>query len=335
MANPRYLENLIVEYSGVECSLVESPIFLVGAERSGTTLLRLMLSQHPQVAWCAEFEYAVDQITDAGEYPDLADYYDWLSVHRIFQDVGYAVDPTLNYVELMNSFLCQERDGDKFNPPKQIVGATVHRHCDRLLHVWNQARFIHIVRDPRDVASSCIGMGWAGNVWAGVRLWLEAEQLWDAVKQQIPAERWIEVRYEALILQPQETLAQLCQFMGVDYSDQMLHYPESTTYSAPNPKLIHQWRKKLTTWEIQLVESQAATLMVERGYELSTSPPVNTTRYELKLRLQDWWRRKQFRVERYGWHLLLADFLSRRLGLRDWQRHVRLQLNDVERVYLK
>lgn len=46
-------------------SFVEKPIFLVGAERSGTTVLRLMLDHHPQIAWCNEFEYVVD--SDIGE----------------------------------------------------------------------------------------------------------------------------------------------------------------------------------------------------------------------------------------------------------------------------
>jgi hypothetical protein len=58
----------------------------------------------------------------------------------------------------------------------------VHRHYDRLLRLWPEARFIHLVRDPRDVASSCIGMGWAGNVWTGVTRWIEAERLWDEVR---------------------------------------------------------------------------------------------------------------------------------------------------------
>jgi Sulfotransferase family len=321
MENSKTLENL----------MVDRPIFLVGAERSGTTLLRLMLSQHPQIAWCAEFEYAVDQISEIGDYPELSDYYDWLSLHRIFQDMNYQIDPQLDYVELIHSFLKQESDRHH----KPIVGATVHRHYDRLLSMWQSARFIHIVRDPRDVAYSCMGMGWAGNVWAGVRLWIEAEELWNDVEQKIPPEHRIEVRYEALILKPEETLAQLCRFIGVSYSAKMMHYPETTTYSAPNPKLIHQWQKKMTDWEIRLVESRAAVLMEQRGYELSRLPQMNTKLYELSLRLQDWWRRKQFRAKRYGWSLLIADFLSRRLGFHHWQRDVRLQLNDIERIYLK
>lgn len=64
---------------------IKQPIFFVGAERSGTTLFSLMLEHHPQVTWCNEFEYAVDLVSDASEFPCLDNYYDWLSLHRIFQ----------------------------------------------------------------------------------------------------------------------------------------------------------------------------------------------------------------------------------------------------------
>ena len=48
----------------MQVALVDQPIFLVGAKRSGTTVLRLMLKSHSQLAWCNEFEYAVDLISD-------------------------------------------------------------------------------------------------------------------------------------------------------------------------------------------------------------------------------------------------------------------------------
>ncbi|MGB3558270.1 MAG: sulfotransferase, partial [Geitlerinemataceae cyanobacterium] len=53
---------------------VGEPILLVGAERSGTTMLRLMLSHHPEIAWCNEFEYSVDLISDTQEFPKLDRY---------------------------------------------------------------------------------------------------------------------------------------------------------------------------------------------------------------------------------------------------------------------
>ena len=57
---------------------------------------------------------------------------------------------------------------------------------DRLTRIWPDARFIHLVRDPRDVARSVIPMGWAGNTWVGVERWMEAERLWDRVRSSLP-----------------------------------------------------------------------------------------------------------------------------------------------------
>lgn len=48
---------------------ISKPVFLVGAERSGTTVLRLMLDHHPQIAFNNEFEYAVDLVSDEGKWP--------------------------------------------------------------------------------------------------------------------------------------------------------------------------------------------------------------------------------------------------------------------------
>ena len=238
-------------------SFVDKPIFLVGAERSGTTVLRLMLDHHPQIAWCYEFEYVVDQISDNGDFPQLEAYYEWLETHRIFQGTGFEIDRSLSYPQLANSFLCQRRD----RTGKPLVGATVHRHFDRLLQIWPNARFIHLVRDGRDVARSCIGMGWAGNVWTGVERWIEAEHLWAKLSKNLSSEQQIEITYETLIKEPVETLTALCNFIGVPYDPAMLSYPQTTPYSLPDPKLIGQWQRKQSEHEIQLVESRISDML--------------------------------------------------------------------------
>jgi hypothetical protein len=310
---------------------VHAPVFLVGAERSGTTVLRLMLDQHPQLAWCFEFEYAVDQMTDQGDTPPLDEYYEWLQTHRVFRLSDFEIDPNLNYPQLIESFLVQERDRTR----KNLVGATVHRHFNRLLQIWSNARFIHIVRDARDVARSCVRMGWAGNVWGGVERWIEAERLWSQTRRSVSADRVLEITYESLITEPENALKRVCQFMGVPYDDRMLQYPEFTSYSLPDPKLIGQWRRKLTEREIQLIEARTGDMLMARGYELSRLPRLDTTAIEPKLKLENWLMRKLFRARLYGLPLVVADFLSRRLGLKAWQKRVRLRMNAIDNAGLK
>ncbi|MGL5834892.1 MAG: sulfotransferase family protein [Waterburya sp.] len=312
--------------------LIKQPIFLVGAERSGTTLLRLMLDNHPQLAWCYEFEYAVDLLPDAHKWLELQTYYKWLETHRTFQATGFVIDSTLDYPSLINSFLWQKRH----NEQKLIVGATVHRHFDKLLRIWSDARFIHIIRDGRDVARSCIGMGWAGNVWTGIKRWIEAETLWTELEQQLSSDRRINLTYEQLIVDPVETLKQICDFIGVEYDAAMLNYPQTTTYKFPNPNLIGQWRRKMSDHEIQLVESRIADMLVARGYQLSGLPllKVNSLMRQ-QLKLQDWWSRVQFRINLYSLPLFLSDYFSRHLQLHQWQQSIRLQLNAIDDAQLK
>ncbi|GBF85383.1 sulfotransferase family protein [Aphanothece sacrum] len=120
-----------------DISIISQPIFLVGAERSGTTLLRLMLSDHSQICWCPEFEYVVDKFGDDGIAPNLDQYYEWLETHWIFQATDFIINQSLDYNELVNSFLCQQLEREN----KKIVGATVHRHFDRLPKIWPDAPF--------------------------------------------------------------------------------------------------------------------------------------------------------------------------------------------------
>ena len=315
-----------------DAKIIDCPFFLVGAERSGTTLCRLMLDHHPQVSWCFEFEYAVDFMSEVGGFPDLNWYYEVLSTHRIFQAADFDIDTSFTYTELVNSFLIQwlTRSG------KPVVGATVHRHYDRLLKIWPNAKFLHIVRDPRDVASSCIGMGWSGNVWYGADRWLEAEELWNQVSGLIPVKNKIEFHYEDLILKPEATLTKICNFIGVSYDQRMLNYPEDTTYSSPNPNLVNRWPQKLSNKEIQLIEAKVSNLLKERGYELSGTPIRAPQVIErLGLSWQDRWYRVNHRIESLGFILFVSEFLARKLNFEELHKQQILKINEIVQSQVK
>ena len=306
------------------------PAFLVGAERSGTTVFRLMLSGHPELCWVNEFELAVDQV-GAGGWPDLEDYYEFLSTHRIARAMGYEIDRSLAYPELVQSFLEQRRS----KSGKPYVGATVHRNFHRLPRLWPQARYIHLVRDPRDVAPSCIAMGWSGNVWTAVERWLHAEQIWEDLARTLPEDRRLEVRYEALICEPERELRRTCAFLGVPFDPAMLDYPRHSTYSSPDPKLIEQWRKKLSSREVRLVESRVAHLLQARGFAPSGEPALSVGPLEvIGFRLQDRIARVRHRVRVFGLPLVAEEYASR-LGSRSWHRSVRLRMNAIQQANLK
>lgn len=314
--------------------MIDNPVFLVGSERSGTTLLRLMLHAHPLVTWSNEFEYAVAKLSDDGDLPELQAYYDWLSTHRIFQMSGMTIDPKLSYPELVNSFLIQRADPD--NPP-QVVGATVHHHFNRLLSLWPNAKFIYLLRDPRAVSRSCVQMGWHGNVWTGLDRWLEAERLWKQVKPQLHADNRMEIRYRDLIVKNRTVLEQVCEFMGIAYSDRMMNYVQVSDYGLPDPKLVDSWRAKLSQRDVQLIEARLGRdRLRSRGFEPSKFPAIQlSAAQESQLKLQNWWAGISFRIQRYGLGLVVGDMVTRKLGARQLNKSFQLKINQVQLGYLK
>ena len=75
--------------------MIEVPFFLIGAERSGTTLVRLLLDHHSKIAFQFEFELAVDCVSDNGDFPQVEKYIDWLDSNRIFHHSQYTIDRSL------------------------------------------------------------------------------------------------------------------------------------------------------------------------------------------------------------------------------------------------
>ena len=313
-------------------AMLKTPIFLVGACRSGTTLLRAMLDYHPQIAFHHEFEFAVDQMKEPANWPDLSSYHEYLSYSRIFLHSNHTIDKHLSYPELVNSFLLQKLERDK----KQFIGATVHYHFDRLLRIWPDAKFIHLVRDGRDVARSTLLMAWAGNMFTSVQSWITAELLWEKISPQLSPEQNLTIHYEALIQNSDEVLTQICTFIGVPFDKAMYDYAEHTTYSLPEPHLIEQWRKKLSNDEIQLAESKISTMLEERGYQLSGLPLLKITPWlRWRMAISNRWARRLFYFRRYGFILYLEHVLSRKLPFKGWRKSVQMKTNVIEHKHCK
>lgn len=312
--------------------MIKSPVFIVGAERSGSTMLRLMLDSHSEVTGCEGFEFIAEMVGDDGARPELAEYHEYLSRHAIFGSSGLKIDQALSYDELVNSFFSQRLE---LSGKTQVV-SMVHFHFSRLLALWPEARFIHLVRDPRDVTSSVIQMGWAGTVWHGLDKWIESENEWSDFSKRLDATKFVELRYSDLIADHVSELKKVCGFLGVDYSDEMMSYADETDYSRPDPSRVEAWKSKLTDVDLALVEGRVGKMMVDRGFELSGGPleqPGGTDKIKLNWqnRLAMW----NTRIERYGARLFIEGLAAKVVPIDSYKKSVTLRYNKIERANRK
>lgn len=308
-----------------------SPILMVGAERSGSTLLRLMLDHHPEISFERELDPAVEMISDEGEFPVVADYAAWLGTVRGFD---CPIDPSLDFVGLLDSFLQQ---GRPFAAVKPHTGVSLHHHFDRALRVWPKARFLHLIRDPRDVAPSVVAKGWAGNVYAGAGFWVEAERCWDRLKARLTQDQFIEVRYEDLIREPEKELTRVCEWIGVSFDPRMLEYTvNAPQYPKPDARHAERWKRELSFHKVHWVEVQAAELMTPRGYKpLHPSPkPFRPLRHRLVMagsRLGA----LRHRMHEYGPATIVLSGMTRRLGPAWLDRKLHRRMLEIDTEVLR
>ncbi len=306
----------------------DSPIFaLYGALRSGTTLLRLILRAHPQILSEHENDCLLDHLK--GEGTDLRLDAEGLAHDWIFREMGLRVPQTRDGRAAFEDLLAQHRAS--WQGPVLLV---LHRGIGRLMDLRPRTRVIHLLRDPRDVARSSIGMGWVGTPWHGVRHWIRTEEEWEVNAARVP--EVCEIRYEDLVRDPVPELTRVCHFMGLDYDPAMMEYVRTSTYSAIDPAMAEQWRRKMIPRDIALVEHRAGPLLSARGYAPSGHPVSAPTKSErLRLRFANRAGVWRTRTRRYGLVDPVIYGVAKRLGLRDLQRRMQLRLDAKLKTFLK
>lgn len=307
---------------------------IAGPLRAGTTLLRLILNNHPSIACVGEFEEVVSQARSPGRWPDLPTFRDFLAQDRPAQAKRLNVNPAIEtYPELVRSLWNQLAARES----KPIVGCCIHSRFDRVREIWPGTKFIFLIRDPRDVARSCVGMGWTGEPTNASGKWIEPTRRWLALRDSLSSDDYVELRYEDLLADPKGQLDRCCRLLGQRFNPAMLAFHESSTYEPLDPRLAEQWRRKMAPRTAEIIEAACLDLMPGFGYEPSTPSPRPASGLEsFRLGLTNRGGRLRFRVNRYGLPLVCAWAVAKRLPLSNpWRARVKTRINAVDTAHLR
>jgi len=271
------------------------PIFIAGPDRSGTTLMYAFLASHPQISMVRRtnmWRYFYGRYGDLSQREnferclnDMVRYKRMGVLHPNLEQIATEFwQGEATYGRLFAIFhqqhasrLGKSRWGDK--------SLHTEHYAEQVFREFPQARVIHMVRDPRDrYASVKKRHGRTVNrVGASVGRWLFSMNAARRNMERYPGQYLI-VRYEQLARQPEETLKEVCAFIGEEYSPLMLtmsgaaDYRDSggnSSFDAITPgtistKPIGRFRQVLTPAEIGFIQAFAGKEMLALGYELET-----------------------------------------------------------------
>ena len=277
-----------------------SPIFVVGAGRSGTTLLQLMLNAHPDIAIAGELGFFDEILLLRSKIPDLSNperidqlfaLLPSLARHQYLTEVE-AIFPTAqarlqadaapSYEKLYRYILegygrlrGARRFGEK--TPSNI------RHLEALVAIFPNCKVIHVVRDPRaNVASRRKMPMMSTDVITNTIKW-NIDIYYGIAFSQTYHQNYCEINYEKLVSDPVTTLQHVCHFLGEPYDDRMLEYHRSSQeyikdepWKAGTEKPVYRssieaWRRELSEGQIYLIERIAGRQMTRYGYARSAA----------------------------------------------------------------
>lgn len=272
------------------------PIFIVGPMGSGTTLLRLIVDSHDNIAIAQETSIMRAYLA-----------HKWIPFHRHGGDwyprLGWSdeeLDERMRefYGGMFERFAAQQgkpRWGDK--TPNYV------KRMQQIEKFIPEARFIHMIRDGRDAALSrfkrllkdpppmdTVAERWVRKI-EGARA--DAESLGH----------YIEVQYEELVRDTEPQLRRIAEFLELPWDDQMLRYYERAesrmaemhrdlpgddgkplrpadhrkeahllTSKPPDPSRLARWKEEMDPGDNAAFESVAGELLAELGYEMVSRP---------------------------------------------------------------
>lgn len=276
------------------------PVFIVGAPRSGTTMLQYILDDLPNLSMpTGESHFIVPMFRNQKAYPDLATSDGMCCLLRTLHDFNAEfLDTDLHGVKFDVETLTHTFLGEGRTSVRDVISGILEHnargmgktrwgdktpyyalHLDKLISWWPDARIIHLVRDGRDVALSLFGRKHdfsAYNIYYAAQYWQKYVDVCREQGSYLPAGQYLQIRYEDILNDKEAALRTVCDFIGEPLPDNENHISTATSLASQHLKTVKKdnqgkWRNALTAWQIRVFESEAGASLRQLGYPLLTS----------------------------------------------------------------
>ncbi|MDC0713789.1 sulfotransferase [Stigmatella sp. ncwal1] len=338
-------------------------LFLIGTSRSGSNMLRLMMNQaadihapHPPLFMerMRPFQAGFGDLTQDANFDALLE-----SACRLVETnhVPWDIAP-LDRAEVRA--MCRSRDVVGVYDALMSLSAQRHGKGSWLCkassnvhflpeieqHFGEDAYFLHLVRDGRDVLTSYLRVlvGEKTTYHVGYQ-WALEQQLCLALQKRTPSRRYLSVRYEDLLADPRQHLSRVCDWLGISFRPEMVAFNESDEAqktadcgqmwaNVKKPLMqdnTQKWKSELSAEQILMFELVAGEMLRHHGYELSLAGSLQATASPADVMLLD-------HVNNRMKALVLARIPQRDLDIRAPQDEVIRQMiratPNVEQVEL-
>ena len=280
----------------------QSPFFVLGSPRSGTTLLRTVLCSHPDIFIPpengsflpmirvfmsnrhADWDRVVDSVLDS--FREGYEFAQWkLDLESIAQSAKALPTQDRSLAGLIEHLY--GKYGETHAPGKSVWGDKStpgdYHYLGKLSLVFPDARYVHIVRDGRDCVASSVRAGFFDNsYYTAAYAWRDNVHFCRRFGEQLGPDRFVQIRYEDLVSELRDALDGLCRFLGVEPSDAMLEHHRSVSSTTPDvERLGHhenvrrpistsslgKWRTQIPSSEIEVVSRIVDGEMRACGYQ--------------------------------------------------------------------
>ena len=273
------------------------PLLILGVRRSGTTLLRVMLDRHSELAVPDE-SYFVPQLADrhlrrvdpdafVDDLRRLNTLAEWdVPLNKVRARLSPAM-PIGAAIATVYAVYAEEQGKRRWGDKTPMYMQNL-----RLLEkLFPDALFVHLIRDGRDAALSFLELpaGLVTETWMHPRTPAEFACQWRTevaaarrLGQRIGS-RYLEVRYEELVGDVEGVLRRICDFARLGYEPAMADYAGNVDVSAkphqqrlrePPTKGVRDWRKQMSPADVAAFEHVAGDLLRKLGYETSQDVDV-------------------------------------------------------------